>query len=353
MSTAARRWLRWLAPLALLAILLFAFRDQLPFLGQAVRELRDARLGPVLLACLAALLSLLAMAEVMRLLLRAGDLKVSLGSAFAITMASNAWSTTVPGGPAFSAVLTFQVHRRWGASIALSSWFFVISSVISTMWLAIIGLVAIVFGADIGMWSVLGSLAVMAAAGWCVYWASQNPNVLANWASRLMPRINRLLRRDPEAGISGMVTQFEHLSSVQLSVGGFVTTAVASLLNRIIDAAVLWLAIWSVTGDLPWMEAEQNQTTFAGVLLAYITAKLAGSAQVTPAGLGTVEAAIIATLVATGMTAVDATGAAIVYRVVSFAFITVIGWIVYFLCYARDGFSGPGQLRKQAVDQQG
>lgn len=350
---AARRWLRWLAPLLILAVVLFVFRNQLPFISQAVRELADARIGPMLIACVAALISLFAMAEVMRHLLRAGDLTVSPLSTSAITLASNAWSTSVPGGPAFSAVLTFQVQRRWGASIALCSWFFVISSVVSTMWLALIGLVAIIFGANIGVWSVVSSLAVMAVVGWLVYWASQHPKTLEGWARRLLPRLNRLLRRDADAGLDGVVTQFEHLSSVRLTAGGFATTASWSLVNRLFDAAVLWLSIWSVTGHLPWLAAEQNQTTVTGVLLAYITAKLAGSAQVTPAGLGTVEAAIIATLVATGMTAVDATGTAIVYRVVSFAFVTIIGWIIYFFAYARDGFSGPGQLHKQAVDQRG
>lgn len=64
-----------------------------------------------------------------------------------------------------------------------------------------------------------------------------------------------------------------------------------------------------------------------------------GSAQITPAGLGTVEAAIIATLVATGMTAVDATGAAIIYRLISFALMTAIGWVIYFWHYARKGLT--------------
>lgn len=349
----ARRWLRWLAPLVILVVLLVIFREQLPFLGQAFTELREARPGPILLACGAALISLFAMAEVMRHLLRAGGLRSSPVDTSALTLASNAWSTTVPGGPAFSAVLTFQVQRRWGASIALCSWFFVISSVISTMWLALIGLVAIVFGAEIGLPSLLTSLAVMAVVGWVVYWASQHPEALARWARGLMPRLNRLLRRDPDAGVDSVVTQFEHLSTVRLTVGGFALTAAWSLLNRLFDAAVLWLSIWAVTGHLPWIQAELNQTTISGALLAYITAKLAGSAQVTPAGLGTVEAAIIATLVATGMTAVDATGAAIVYRVVSFAFITVLGWIIYLLRYARSGFAGPGKLRDKAAEQPG
>lgn len=51
------------------------------------------------------------------------------------------------------------------------------------------------------------------------------------------------------------------------------------------------------------------------------------------------EAAIIATLVATGMTAVDATGAAIIYRLISFALMTAIGWVIYFWHYARKGLT--------------
>jgi len=37
------------------------------------------------------------------------------------------------------------------------------------------------------------------------------------------------------------------------------------------------------------------------------------------------------------MTAVDATGAALVYRLVSFALVTAVGWVIYFLYYARQG----------------
>ena len=99
----------------------------------------------------------------------------------------------------------------------------------------------------------------------------------------------------------------------------------------------LWACVWAVSGAIPWINAGENETTLAGVTLAYITAKLAGSAQITPAGLGTVDAAIIATLVATGMTAVEATGTAVIYRLISFALMTAIGWVVYFWHYARKG----------------
>ncbi|AWB82775.1 TIGR00374 family protein [Corynebacterium yudongzhengii] len=347
MSAAARRWLRWLIPLVLLAIVVFAFRDQLAFIGQAFRELRDAHLVPITLATIAAVISLAAMGAVMQILLRAGQVHIGLGQSTALTLASNAWSTTLPAGPAFSAVLTFQVQRRWGAPAVVCAWFVVISSVISTMWLAVIGIAAVLLGADLGLWSLLATLGITIAATAFIYWISLRPDILCRWAHALLPRANRMLRREASAGLEGVDKQLGVLSTVRLGVGGFTLASAYSLLNRLTDAAVVWFSVWAVTGELPGLQSGVNQTTLMGVLLAYITAKLAGSAQVTPSGLGTVEAAIIATLVATGMTAVDATGTAIIYRAISFALITAIGWAIYFLYYARDGFSGPAQLRER------
>ena len=77
----------------------------------------------------------------------------------------------------------------------------------------------------------------------------------------------------------------------------------------------------------------------AGVTWAEPASLAVMNASATPAGLGTVEAAIIATLVACGMTAVDATSAAFVYRLISFALMTLIGWVVYFWHYARKGMT--------------
>lgn len=346
----SNRWFTWTLSLGILVLLLFLFREQLDFVGQAITELRDAAPLPLLLAVAAALLSLLAMAEVMRRLLAAGATEVSLNEANALTLASNAWSTSLPGGPAFSAVLTFQVQRRWGASILLCGWFFVISSAISTMWLIVIAVAAILFlGAEVSVWSLAVSFLVMALAAGAVYWVMRNPERLENWARAILPRVNKLLRRAPEKGVDSTVEQIRQLDTVDFPAGQFAWTSVFSLANRLLDASTLALAIWAVTDTFPSLAPGPNQTSLMGVALAYITAKLAGSAQVTPGGVGTVDAALIAVLVATGMTAVDATGAAIVYRAISFLLVTIVGWVVYFARYARDGFSGPRQLAAQRV----
>ncbi len=324
-----RRWVRWLAPLAVLIVLALVFRDRMPFIGEGVRLLRDASPWGVLAAVGVSFASIMAMAEVMRLLLDAGGTPVPLRRATAITLASNSWSTSLPGGPAFSAVLAYQVQRSWGASRLLCGWFLVLSSAVSTMWLVVLGVAGVFFlGVDVNVWSLLLTLTLMTVLSWAVWWAANHPGTLGEWARGLLPRLNRMLGRTPEAGVEEAVSQIRQLKSVHLSPWRFSLVAGWSLLNRIFDALTLFLCVWAVTGSAP---------TVAGVLLAYTTAKLAGSAQVTPGGLGTVEAAIIASLVAAGMTAVDATAAAVVYRLVSFVFITAVGWVVYFLCYARRG----------------
>ena len=66
--------------------------------------------------------------------------------------------------------------------------------------------------------------------------------------------------------------------------------------------------------------------------------KLAGAAQVTPGGIGTVEPIATASLVASGLTLVDATAATLIYRIISFALITAIGWVIYLVAYAGKGF---------------
>ena len=38
------------------------------------------------------------------------------------------------------------------------------------------------------------------------------------------------------------------------------------------------------------------------------------------------------------MTLVDATAATLIYRIISFALITAIGWVVHVVCYAGRGY---------------
>lgn len=331
-------WTQWALSLAVLVAVLFFMRDHLDFLRTGIEEIRQANPLGVVLSVLAMVLSFYAMAKVMQIMLRAGGVDTTLSSTAALTFASNSWSITLPGGPAFSAILTFKVQRSWGASVVLCSWFFVLSGALSTVWLVALGVSAIFFmGATLNLWSLIASLALMLGLSWLVYWAANNPDRLASWVRTLWPYLNRLRKKPADVGVDKLLGYVDQLRSVTLTGPRFAAAALWSLLNRLLDALALWFCVWAVTGQVPLFESQPDNTTVAGVLLAYVTGKIVGSVQATPGGVGPVEAAFIASLVATGMTAVDATGAVIIYRLCSFILMALIGWAVYFLYFTPKG----------------
>ncbi len=331
-------WVRWALSLLVLGAILFFLRDHLDFLRTGIHEMQDANPLGVVLAIVLIVVSMYSMAAVMRIMLRAGDIAATREGTAALTFASNSWSVTFPGGPALSAILTFHVQRSWGASVVLCSWFFVLSSALSTVWLVALGVSAVFFmGASLNLWSLILSLVLMTALSGLVYWAANNPDRLIVLVRALMPRINRTLRKPGGAGVDKLVAHIEQLRTVTLTGPRFAAAAAWSLFNRLCDAGALWLCVWAVTDTLPGFESTPDNTSLAGILLAYATAKVAGSIQATPGGIGPVEAAYIAALVATGMTAVDASGAVIIYRLISFILMALVGWVVYFLHFTPKG----------------
>lgn len=328
MSPSVSRWLRWLAPLVVLAAVAFVFRDKLPFLGEAWQALLSASPGPVAAAVACSLASIGCMGAVMQLLVNVERPVASFTAANAVTLASNSWSTSIPGGPAVSAWLTFRVQRSWGATAGVCGWFFLVSGALSTAWLVLIGLSAVIFlGAELSTPALLTSLAVAVATMGAMYWVTRHPAALKRWASYAPQRFR--------ARLTELIND---VARIRVSAGRFAASAVLSLLNRLFDLAVMYFSVLAVTGAVPLANPGLNQTTVGGVTLAFVMTKLAGSAQVTPGGVGTVDAIAAASLVAGGMTLVDATAATLIYRAISFAFITALGWVVYLAAFAGRGY---------------
>ena len=310
----ARTWLRWLAPVVLVVVVLVALRDQMPFFGDAWRAVRSASPPPLLGTVVTALLALVAMAGVMQILLNVEGRITGVARTNAIVFASNAWSTTVPGGPALSAWLTYRVQRSWGASTGLCGWFFVVSGALSTVWLVLIGIVAVVLlGADLSVTSLVLSLVAAALTIAAVFWATLNPAVLKRWVRFLPSRVHERA-----------VSVIDQVSAIRISAPAFAGAAGLSLCNRLLDLATMVCAVWAVSS---------SSISLSGICLAFIMTKLAGSAQVTPGGLGTVEPVAVGMLVAGGLSLADATAATVIYRAISFALVTAIGWIVYSAVY--------------------
>ncbi|MFC6318243.1 lysylphosphatidylglycerol synthase transmembrane domain-containing protein [Corynebacterium gerontici] len=336
--------MRFLGPLAILAIAAFLLRDKMPFLAEGYQQVLDANNVGLVLALIVTIGSMFAMAEVMRLLLMAGGTKVSLWKTAELTFVANAWSSTFPGGAAISTVYQYQTMRKWDVSVIVSSWFIVVSGVLSTLWLVGLGIVSILFlGASFSIWPLLGSATVMLGIAVLVYLATTHPKATSRIICSEVRTFNRLMRRDPERWIPAIRKHVRQLHAVHLPRRRFALIAALSLANWMLEILGLWLCIWAVTGALPGLERVGENPSFLGVILAFVTAKIVGTAQVTPAGLGPVEAAMTASLVAVGMTASSAFGAVFVYRILAFALMTILGWIIYLISVARGGMKAGEQ----------
>jgi uncharacterized protein (TIRG00374 family) len=89
-----------------------------------------------------------------------------------------------------------------------------------------------------------------------------------------------------------------------------------ALWNWVADCLCLAFAIRAIGAQIPWQ----------GLFLAYSAGMAAASIGLTPGGLGVVEAALSAALVAAGIKGHSALAAVLVYRLISFWLVMTIGW---------------------------
>ena len=82
--------------------------------------------------------------------------------------------------------------------------------------------------------------------------------------------------------------------------------------------------------------AAGGHPSLAGVTVAYAAARAVGSIPLMPGGLLVVEAVLVPGLVSSGMTLASAISAMLIYRLVSWIFISAIGWVVFFFMFRTE-----------------
>jgi uncharacterized protein (TIRG00374 family) len=86
--------------------------------------------------------------------------------------------------------------------------------------------------------------------------------------------------------------------------------------NWLLDCACFAMMFKAIGAPIPW----------SGLLLAYGAGQLAATLPITPGGLGVVEGSITVALVAFGGSEASTAYAVLLYRLISFWFILVLGW---------------------------
>lgn len=320
-------WLRWV--LIALAVIVLTVEIVLVWdqLAKAWRSILTADPRWVLACVVAAMASMHSFAQIQRTLLRSAGVRVRQWRSEAAFYAGNALSTTMPGGPVLSATFIYRQQRMWGASPVVASWQLVMSGVLQAVGLALLGLGgAFLLGASKNPLSLIFTLGGFVALLLLAQSVAANPQQIEGIGAKLLSWVNSLRNKPSDTGLEKWRETLEQLESVSLSRRALGTAFSWSLFNWIADVACLAFAAYAAGGH----------PSLAGLTVAYAAARAVGAIPLMPGGLLVVEAVLVPGLVSSGMTLASAISAMLIYRLVSWIFISAIGWVVFFFMFRTE-----------------
>jgi uncharacterized protein (TIRG00374 family) len=210
-----------------------------------------------------------------------------------------------------------------GATPALAGWALTLSGIASNAaFVVIISIGAIVSGnvggVAAGAAGIVLTIVVVVVAAIAMRRPAVRDRVAraAVWAVR---RVQRLIRRpsgDPASIVADAMAgigAFGHERRDMLHV------AYSAVRNWAFDLLCLAFSIRATHAHVPWW----------GIILAWAAGVGGSSLNLTPGGLGVVEAALTAALVALGLPGRQALTAVLVYRAISFWLAIAVGWLIY------------------------
>ncbi|MET8651740.1 lysylphosphatidylglycerol synthase transmembrane domain-containing protein [Nocardia aurea] len=315
------RWVKWVLGVALAALLIAEGFYLWPRLHESWQSLTEIHWGWLAAGVWFQALSMSGFGRVQKQLLRAGGVDVGQRKSVAVVYGATAMSVTLPAGQVFSTAFTYRQTRRWGASPIVASWQLVISGVIATVGLALLGVGgALLVGNRVGPLKLILSLAGVIALVWVGNYVSTNPGSLESVLRRVLAGVNRLRKREADHGMDKVEEILGQLESVDLGTRDGVLVGFWAIVHRFADVACLGAACYAVGAD----------PKLSGLLLAFAAGKAVGSIPFAPGGIVYVDATLIYGLtVAAGLPAAQAVAGAFVYRLISFILVAIIGWIVF------------------------
>jgi uncharacterized protein (TIRG00374 family) len=299
-----------------------------PRLGGLSRDaaaLRHANFYLVALAVAAEAASLMAYIQLFRDCLRAEDEEVPWFAAGRGVMSAFLISHVLPGGAATGTVINVRTMEREGVPARKSGLALVLVVVLSDMALALIFLAGLIYSlakqrlpvgyiavASVGI-PLLGTLVGV------VFLLAYRRDIGARAVDRVARMIHRVIKRvDPDA-LARRAEELADQARAVLTGRRFLVAMGLALGNWLLDIGVLYL----------FFLALGHHQHFGALLVAYAVANIAAAIPITPAGLGFVEATLIAVSVGVGAPRQIAVVAVLGYRLVSFWLPLPVGLAAY------------------------
>lgn len=339
--TAASRRRRWhrpvLAAAAVATVVVVALQAPAAVsdFTRAFTDLKPARLPWLAAAIAAEMASFACYAALQQVLLGAGGHRVRNRVLLRLAVASSGLRALLPLGVVPSSGWLLGEYRRMGLSGAVSLYAVLASGYVSTV--AVLGLLLLGSAlAGLGAAAVLLPSAAVLVLGAAAFVA------LVHRLGALR-RVERACKGRLATAVHAVVRVAGEVGHLRVGIRGGTTAFGAATGNWLADIVCLFAAFAVLGVAVPWR----------GILFAYAVAQVAGSLVPLPGGLGAVEGGLVGALDVVGLNAGVALAVAIVYRVVTYWGVALLGGME--LAVVARHPPGPGDLRplRRACPQQG
>lgn len=267
---------------------------------------------------------MMAFARTQRIVLRAAGVHASIRSVAATALVGNAISVSVPViGPGAGSVFTYSRFRQVADDPAPVTWTLLISGLISNVvFVLLVAIGAAVSGNAAATFSgVIGGAGVVftTIVGVLALRRPRSRRAIVKGGARLL-RVAQRLSGHPVGDPRKVAREtLEALSAFRMRFRDWVQTIGLSVINWLASVGCFVAAILAVGSAVPWTR----------VILVYCAGTAASSFNLTPGGLGVTEAVLTAGLLASGLRPAAALGSALIFRLVSFWLVTLVGWTIY------------------------
>jgi putative heme transporter len=318
-------WRRWAVAIVSLVLLAVAVRAEVPLVGKSINSFGQLRWPPVVWAVLAETGSMTALALMERRILNLAGHRLPVGRAIAIAYASNALAQSLPVvGSGAATGFSYRRLVSHGAAPTVAGWTLILAGVVSNAaFIVVIAIGGIVSG---NIWAVVAGgagLALSALVVGLAVFAVRRDSVrerVTKAAVWTLSRVQRVVRRPAGDPIGIVGETLASLGVFHLNTRDVMYTVGSAFRNWGLDLLCLAFSIKAAGAQVPWW----------GIVLAWAAGSGGASLNLTPGGLGVVEAALTGALVALGVPGRPALTAVLVYRGITFWLAIAIGWPLYY-----------------------
>ena len=242
------------------------------------------------------------------------------GPGFVVRQTSFMISNVIPAGGAFGLAIQYSMLGSYGFGAAETSAAIGITSTWNTfvtLSLPVFGSFAlIIIGQGTGPAYALAAVGLVAigsivALFVAVLWSEDSARRIGRIGERIIDWSYGLFKKEPDFDVVEWTVHFRD-STVDVIRSRWALITATSYFQQFLQFLILWAAVYAIQGGT------SAPVTFIEAFVAYAFGRLGSFIPVTPGGLGTVDAAITAILVAIGAGSSDALAAVMVCRVLTY-----------------------------------